>query len=223
MIEFRRFFDRWGWLLTLAILTIVVLCLAWGRDALCGGPGEQCFREWLSALGGWIAVAIGFPTLYILAKQISDANEHHRDIMEQEKRKQRLLANNAKHQVNAALFYVGRLQDSLNEESDFDRIVGVTAAYRQIKQIVNSQELTIFELNNEIPFQSDRLFMQEFADRQLSILEELAQRGFQNKIFTMDETTIRNTQGMIEISNTYLRRLSDFIDGVLSDMKRTSD
>ncbi|MDR6667090.1 hypothetical protein [Rhizobium sp. 1399] len=41
-------------------------------------PEEHCVREWISALGGWAAVAVAIPTIGFLAKQLRDADRFHR-------------------------------------------------------------------------------------------------------------------------------------------------
>lgn len=84
-MEIGRHWNRWGWLVALIAISIVVLRLAWGREAFCGPASEHCLREWVSAVGGWLAIIVALPTLYYLAKQISDANQHHLDFMNQEK------------------------------------------------------------------------------------------------------------------------------------------
>ena len=72
-----------GWF-TAAILSgleiVIFGAFAFSRDIICTGvEGEQCTREWLSALGGWIALVAAFPTVAILLMQVAEANRHHRD------------------------------------------------------------------------------------------------------------------------------------------------
>jgi hypothetical protein len=43
------------------------------RSFWCYGDDDQCVRNWISALGGWAALAIGAPTVYLLARQIKGA------------------------------------------------------------------------------------------------------------------------------------------------------
>lgn len=74
----RQLWDRYGPWLMIAVVAVGFLRVVWGREAFCGPETEHCLREWVSALGGWAAVAAAVPTIYYLAKQISDARDHHR-------------------------------------------------------------------------------------------------------------------------------------------------
>jgi|APMI01.1.fsa_nt_gi hypothetical protein len=77
----RQHFDRWGWLVGLAVLVVVATRFIWGREAFCGPVDEQCLREWISALGGWLAIAVAVPTFLYMQKQITDAAQHHRQAL----------------------------------------------------------------------------------------------------------------------------------------------
>ncbi|QEE43853.1 hypothetical protein FVA81_04160 [Rhizobium sp. WL3] len=74
----RELWDRFGPGFMIFVVAIGFLRVVWGRETFCGPETEQCFREWVSALGGWAAVAAAVPTVYYLSKQISDARDHHR-------------------------------------------------------------------------------------------------------------------------------------------------
>lgn len=69
----RKHWDTWGWIVPVAIIAIGFLRAILGRDAFCGDNTDQCFREWVSALGGWAAVAAAIPTVFYLSKQVKDA------------------------------------------------------------------------------------------------------------------------------------------------------
>lgn len=70
----RDAWERWGWVVALAACALFALRMLWGRNAFCGPAEEQCLREWLSATGGWIAVAFAIPTLISLNKQVKIAS-----------------------------------------------------------------------------------------------------------------------------------------------------
>lgn len=70
----RKHWDRWGWVVGLAIVAIGFLRVFWGREAFCE-PNEHCLREWVSALSGWAAVAAAVPTVFFLSRQVTDARE----------------------------------------------------------------------------------------------------------------------------------------------------
>jgi len=69
----RKFWEDYGWAIALVVLALVVLRAFWGRASFCGIAGEQCLREWFSATGGWVALAIGIPSWLSLQKQIKAA------------------------------------------------------------------------------------------------------------------------------------------------------
>lgn len=77
-MNFREFFDRYGWVIAAGIFVIGFLRVLYGREPFCGdGPGEEhCAREWFAALSGWAAVAAAVPTIISLRKQIAEANRH---------------------------------------------------------------------------------------------------------------------------------------------------
>ncbi|MDX3976571.1 hypothetical protein [Shinella sp.] len=77
-MEFRKHWDRWAWTLPATIIIIGFLRVLFGRSPFCSSTTEHCFREWVSALGGWAAVAAAVPTIYYLAKQVRSAIDHQR-------------------------------------------------------------------------------------------------------------------------------------------------
>gem|GEM_PF-6199561 len=66
------------------------------RDFACSSDETDCFREWVSALGGWAAVAAAAPTIFFLSRQISDANRHQQETMRVQLAKSRAIARRAK-------------------------------------------------------------------------------------------------------------------------------
>ncbi|NTG41671.1 hypothetical protein [Rhizobium rhizogenes] len=93
------------WLGITAIAVVVGVEKLWPsdwyvHDLLCRSSEEDCFRQWLSALGGWAALVIGAPTLYILWKQISDADENQKIAFRIQLRRTRALALRVIKQAN---------------------------------------------------------------------------------------------------------------------------
>lgn len=43
------------------------------RSSWCHDDDISCLRDWISALGGWAALAVGAPTIFLLARQINGA------------------------------------------------------------------------------------------------------------------------------------------------------
>ncbi len=69
----KKFWESYGWVIALAACALFTLRMLLGRDTFCGPDTEQCLREWISASGGWIALAIGVPSLIALRQQIRAA------------------------------------------------------------------------------------------------------------------------------------------------------
>lgn len=92
-------FTYWtGWIAAYSILTAIFfvgLCLGWFDQTMCevGKQGAVCFREWLSALGGWAALIVGGPTLYFLWRQIRDADRNQRISFKIQLRRSKSLAH----------------------------------------------------------------------------------------------------------------------------------
>lgn len=74
----KKYWESYGWAVALAACVLFVLRMLWGRDAFCGPESEQCLREWLSATGGWIAVASNNAKI-LLRKVQSIARRAHLD------------------------------------------------------------------------------------------------------------------------------------------------
>lgn len=83
----RKQWDEWGWgVLTVIACAAFILAMYWSdtfftRAGWCYGPEDKCLRNWVSALGGWAAVAAAVPTVLFLAKQVRDSDRHHRQTL----------------------------------------------------------------------------------------------------------------------------------------------
>lgn len=70
------------------------------RSLCTGAPGEQCFRDWVSALGGWAALIVGAPTVFFLWKQVSEASKGQMILFRIQLRRTRALARRVLNQAN---------------------------------------------------------------------------------------------------------------------------
>ncbi|MQB09690.1 hypothetical protein DXT96_07455 [Agrobacterium sp. ICMP 6402] len=102
----QKHWDRWGWIVAVAIIAVGFLRLMWGREAFCGEDTEHCFREWVSALGGWAAVAAAVPTIFYLSRQVKDAEKHQRTNFAIQLRRQRILAQHIQNVGNEARLFI---------------------------------------------------------------------------------------------------------------------
>ncbi|MDP9560524.1 UNVERIFIED_ORG: hypothetical protein J2740_001713 [Rhizobium nepotum] len=92
----RKHWDRWFWAIATFIIAIIALRMFLGRSAFCGPETEQCFREWIAAVGGWVALGAAVPTVLYVARQVSDANRHQRENMQIQLRRTRMMAFRAR-------------------------------------------------------------------------------------------------------------------------------
>lgn len=78
-----KWWDDWGWVAAALLIILLFVGFLYGsgaifsRDSWCYGADDTCLRDWVSALGGWAAVAAAVPTILYLAKQVRDAERHH--------------------------------------------------------------------------------------------------------------------------------------------------
>lgn len=76
-------FGYWaGWVVAFTIAAAFFVYVVWQAPSLqslaCGTDETDCFRQWLSALGGWAALAAAVPSVLYLAKQIAATDQHHK-------------------------------------------------------------------------------------------------------------------------------------------------
>lgn len=81
IIRWRTQWDKYWWIVAASILVLIVSRIMFGRAPFCSSAEEHCFREWISALGGWAAVAVAVPTIIYMQRQIEDARKHHRETL----------------------------------------------------------------------------------------------------------------------------------------------
>lgn len=102
-MEFRRHFDRWGWLISLTLLSLIALRFFWGRDAFCGPAGEHCLREWASALGAWVAIPSALAGVLYLGRQINLMEQQLKDTTAASDNHSRIVARRAAAQAKCAM------------------------------------------------------------------------------------------------------------------------
>jgi hypothetical protein len=93
-----------GWIVAYCLgagfFIFLVLNGTFDRSLCTGAPGEHCFRDWVSALGGWAALIIGAPTIFFLWKQLSDAGKGQLITFRIQLRRTRTLARRVLTQAN---------------------------------------------------------------------------------------------------------------------------
>ncbi|NTA46863.1 hypothetical protein G6L34_01990 [Agrobacterium tumefaciens] len=71
-----------GWFVAFGIAAVFFVYVVWQspnlRALACNKGETDCFRQWLSASGSWVALIAAVPTLIFLSRQIRDTDRHHR-------------------------------------------------------------------------------------------------------------------------------------------------
>ncbi|PWE52789.1 hypothetical protein DEM27_28725 [Metarhizobium album] len=117
---------------------------------------ETRLREWVSALGGWAAVAAAIPTVIFLAKENTDAGRRHRDLMKLSLRRERALAKRAlalasKERQRADLIYNGsRIRAGDHEDVGVDKLVFI-AQLEALHHAVSDRSFEWVETEIEAP------------------------------------------------------------------------
>ncbi|NKM59157.1 hypothetical protein GFL21_32510 [Rhizobium anhuiense] len=97
----REQWEKWGWATTaILIIGVYIAVMFWGgsifsRKTWCYREQDECLREWMSALGGWVAVVVAVPTIIYLSKQVRAAEKHHRTTIGIQARPTYMLAQKA--------------------------------------------------------------------------------------------------------------------------------
>ncbi len=148
----RKQWDKWGWAVAIAVCGLVVFRAAWGRNAFCGSDSEHCLREWVSALGGWAAVAAAVPTVLYLSHQVRDAQRHHDQSIAIQLRRTRALAHRTR-----------RAASTLAENSIFWMHVSKEEILREAPHAIPHLGMNIAYMNSVLQNKSFELFEEEVA------------------------------------------------------------
>ncbi|MGF6257336.1 hypothetical protein [Ensifer sp. LBL] len=193
-MDIRKHWDRWIWLIPAAVIVIVWLRLLFAERPFCSAdPNENCFREWISALGGWVAIFVAVPTIAYLAKQVGDAERFSRANV----RLQTLPAlEHAKHVKSLAT----KLKRALEESIDRLPTIPSSDIVRDVKSVASRITVIRTILDRE-----------EFKKANLDF-----QTSFNASMFIDDfNSMITDAEGKIKsgFSETYLTALTDTVKG----------
>jgi hypothetical protein len=100
-----------GWFAAFGIAALFFIYAVWQGPSLkqsaCKPEELDCFRQWVTALGGWAALIVAVPTLLYLAKQIKAADKHHRITTSLDLYRKRALASHIARASTAGLLSIG--------------------------------------------------------------------------------------------------------------------
>lgn len=156
-MPFHKRWDEWRLVAAglaaavLAILSAFLFLFLWGRDAFCSvANDEHCFREWVSALGGWAALAAAIPTIFVLYRQVRDADRHQRTSFAIQLRRQRILAERVRELAYTGLTIVELLEGPHGTSKEIYEVD--TRTIDNVIKVLRDETLAAFE--SEIAFPS---------------------------------------------------------------------
>ncbi|OCJ03546.1 hypothetical protein A6U86_31015 [Rhizobium sp. AC27/96] len=131
----KKFWDNYGWLIALMVLSLVVLRAFWGREPFCGIKDEQCLREWIGALSGWVGGAAAIITILVI-------NHHHRENIKLQNVPIFRTAQLAKDSSNMLRTICRSLEKSLQQ----GRMTATMITLKEIHTILTGDIIRDFEL-----------------------------------------------------------------------------
>lgn len=151
----RSHWDRWGWIAAVTLIAVGFLRIIWGREAFCGSEAEHCLREWVSALGGWVAVVVAVPTIVFLSKQVKDAGSYQQQNLQVQLWRRRAVVLRAKKsamraQNLAEAFYTQWDDETYRTMSAFRLVDGYERYTSILLKAVSEPSLEFVE--NEVAF-----------------------------------------------------------------------
>ncbi|WP_349506880.1 hypothetical protein [Agrobacterium pusense] len=141
-----------GWFAAFAIAAIFFIYIVWQNQTLrqiaCDAGENDCFRQWMSALGGWAAMVVAIPTIIYLAKQVRDGDRHHRINAAFTHRRQRLLAASVSKYCITLKETTEYKLEFLSAENEEFRTDDVLDNVNHVLELLAATPLKVFE--NEI-------------------------------------------------------------------------
>ncbi|SCB41615.1 hypothetical protein [Rhizobium multihospitium] len=152
-----------GWIVAYVILAVIFLVLVfwgWLDQPWCdaGKQGVPCLRDWLEALGGWAALLVGGPSLYVLWRQVRDADRNQRISFKIQLRRSKSLSRNVLRNASSLTYVTDMLVKLLlipairsNEPMSIE---GHDAIFDMVRGLLESGGFQQFE--DEIEVSPDR-------------------------------------------------------------------
>jgi hypothetical protein len=142
----RELWDRFGPWLMIAVVAVGFLRVVWGRDSFCGPETEHCFREWVSALGGWAAVAAAIPTVYYLSKQISDMKEQNIYERWSQRTARMSLCKAATNICKEIEIHINTSQDGIDKGTKREQLFLLGTVLKGLQELFEREALHRFEM-----------------------------------------------------------------------------
>ncbi|TBC94164.1 hypothetical protein ELH26_09130 [Rhizobium leguminosarum] len=215
----REQWDRWGWVVALVVIAIGFLRLVWGREAFCE-PNEHCLREWISALGGWVAVAVAVPTIIFLSKQVRDAEKHHRTTIGIQARPTYMLAKRAAEtsvNIRNQIAEKGELWAINNLPADHEFKKQAVERLRFLRDLIDRTEFIRIQSEIEVTYMRHEQLLNAVDESIDKLKESLRHPRFDD--FSPSEAVIGCSANAVQ----YLGQVKDVCDRFISDFERMTD
>ncbi|WP_132277071.1 hypothetical protein [Neorhizobium sp. JUb45] len=156
----------WGVAFGLAIAWVVYRASYGGVVIWCDAEDNgRCFREWVSALGGWAAVAAAVPTIVFLSKQVRDADRHQRTNFAIQLRRQRILAQRTRDLAYTGVQIIEMIEAPGRQPKQISEAHAGTIA--NIVKVLRDDTLAAFESEIEFPSSMGARATADFVERAL--------------------------------------------------------
>jgi hypothetical protein len=131
---------------------------------------EHCFREWISALSGWIAALVAVPSVVYLSRQIRASDRQHRTVMLMTMRP---LHANAWQVRELARIALDEIRDVHSRWGDLEafrrRGISVVEQFHKdagrLRELIEMEEFRIFEAQILIPRASSITAIKRLIDQ----------------------------------------------------------
>lgn len=215
--------DDWGywsgWVIAFCLAAAFFVYNLWHgsslRGAVCKLEEEDCFRQWVAALGGWAAVAATVPSIIYLATQVRTTERHHRVSTALSLHRNRALAV---HTRNYAVMIRDRITKERSECADVEDAIRFL---NTLDKYLSEGHFLEFEEQIEIPKINFAITSHHagFIRGMLDIVstdnlyEAEAMANFRD---FLDAASMYST-GVQELADKYIRLTARFSDGSLED------
>ncbi|MBX4992857.1 hypothetical protein ABID08_002024 [Rhizobium binae] len=219
----QKHWDSWGWAATAILVIGAYVGVMYGgaslfsRDTWCYGADDECLREWMSALGGWVAVVVAVPTIIYLSKQVRAAEKHHRTTIGIQARPTYMLAQKAAEtsvNIRNQIASKGELWEINNIPSDVEFKKQAIKRLGFLKDLVDRTEFIRIQSEIEVTYMRHEQLLKSIDES----IDKLKERYTRLEI-SPSEAVI----GCSANSMQYLDQVKDVCDRFIRDFERMTD
>jgi hypothetical protein len=212
-----------GWIVAYGLAAGLFIFVAWRgsyAQGLCAPAEIHCFRDWMSASGGWAALAAAIPTVLFLSRQVRDANRHHRHNMALALRRTRGKARFAKKLAESvrtyALSHQLRWEKRIATEEWTDNRFEITMPVEWISKAFRDVRLHGFleEIDDDADLLSESVG--DFFNLMADVLMQFADEGKSHKSISeavagFFKASVQRSENLIVIIDRYLAETDEIL------------